>query len=59
MEQVANVVDRDCTFQDSPKTLDDPRRQLRQVGNGLLADALSLTPSLTQEDGGLASPVGD
>ena len=52
--EVADVADGDGALQHRAETLDDLRGQLREVGEGLLADPLALPPCLAQEDGGLS-----
>ncbi len=59
LHQLRDVADGDPSLEDGAEALDHLGRQLRQVGDGLLADSFSLAPRLAEQDGGLSGLVGD
>ena len=59
VEEVGGVVAGDAALEDGAEGVADMGRELGEVAEGLLADALALAPSLAEEDGGFAGLVGD
>ena len=59
VQEVGEVLDGDTALEDDAEAFNDHGREAREVGDGALADAGAFAPSLAEQDGGFAGPVGD
>ena len=58
-QELGSVLDGEAALEDGAEAVDDLGRERGEVGEGLLADALALYPSLAEQDGGFARTVGN
>ncbi len=58
-QEIGGIADGAAALEDGPEAVDDVGRELGEVGEGLLADALAIASGLAEQDGGFAGLVGD
>ena len=58
-QQLGGALDGEAALEDGAEAGDDLGRELGEVGEGFLADALALAPGLAEQDSGFVGLVGD